>query len=107
MSDPHLNIFHAYRGATPSGGDADVVRDRQLEDNLTRALLITLQAVRGSTAQQPLLRALGVPDAATGRTRRQGLGQHPVRRASPRRAAWRRLWSAHVHADRFHAARSC
>lgn len=64
MSDPHLNIFHAYRGATSGGGDhAERARERQLEDNLTRALLITLQAVQGTAAQGPLLRALGAPDA--------------------------------------------
>ena len=59
MTDPHLNIFHAYRGPSAS----DVARDRQLEDNLTRALAITLQSVRATPAQAPLLQLLGVPNA--------------------------------------------
>ena len=54
MSDPHLNIFHAYRGSTRSE-DAAL---RQLEDNLTRALAITLDAARDTAIAQPVLDAL-------------------------------------------------
>src|SRR4051794_15891195 len=62
MSDPHLNLFQAYRGPVAS----DVARERQLEDNLTRALIALLHVVRMSPAQWPLLEVLGFPrgDAA-------------------------------------------
>lgn len=57
MSDPHTNIFHAYRGST-SSEEASV---RQLEDNFTRALVIILNHVRESGARMALLDALHVP----------------------------------------------
>ncbi len=57
MSDPHTNIFHAYRGPA-SSEDAS---ERQLEDNLTRSLVITLNHVRESSARRALLDALHVP----------------------------------------------
>lgn len=57
MSDPHTNIFHAYRGPASS----EEVSARQLEDNLTRALVITLNHVRESGARMALLDALHVP----------------------------------------------
>ena len=38
--DRHLNIFHAYR----QGGFEDADRERVLEDNVTRALIITLRS---------------------------------------------------------------
>lgn len=59
MQDPHLNVFHAYRGATYSE-DAEA---RQLEDNLTRSLVITLELIRESPARIPLLEALGINDS--------------------------------------------
>ncbi len=40
MADKHLNIFHAYR----HGSTADAEHEQVLEDNLTRALLITLRS---------------------------------------------------------------
>ncbi len=40
--DRHLNIFHAYR----HGNLRDSVRERVLEDNVTRALIITLRSSR-------------------------------------------------------------
>ena len=56
--DPHFNVFHAYRGAAPDAA----ARARQLEDNLTRALAITLAHVRGTDAAARLLSELGVPE---------------------------------------------
>ncbi|MBI5487036.1 MAG: hypothetical protein HY905_06860 [Deltaproteobacteria bacterium] len=58
MRDPHLNVFHAYRGP---GADPD--RPGQLEDNLTRALAAVLLRLRGSAAAEPILDALHVPRA--------------------------------------------
>lgn len=57
MNDPHLNIFHAYRGPTFS----EQAAIRQLEDNLTRALIVTLENVRNSPAHSVLLKVLGLP----------------------------------------------
>ncbi len=57
MSDPHTNIFHAYRGSASS----EEASERQLEDNFTRALVITLNHVRQSGARMALLDALQVP----------------------------------------------
>ncbi len=55
MSDPHFNIFHAYRGSNRS----EAAAYRQLEDNLTRALGITLRAIHGTSMQAALLERLG------------------------------------------------
>jgi hypothetical protein len=57
-SDPHFNIFHAYRGAAAD----DMARRRQIEDNLTRALGILLSHLqeRGEGLAAPILRELGV-----------------------------------------------
>lgn len=63
MQDPHLNVFHAYRGATSSEG-ASI---RQLEDNLTRSLIITLDLIRDSPARILLLKALGIDDSESGK----------------------------------------
>ena len=57
MNDPHLNIFHSYRGPSASEGTAT----RQLEDNLTRALIITLEKIRQSAARVEMLRSLRIP----------------------------------------------
>lgn len=54
--DLHLNVFHAYRGASQD----DVARERQLEDNLTRALAITITRLEGVEARATVLGALGV-----------------------------------------------
>jgi hypothetical protein len=59
MRDPHLNIFHAYRGPA----DSPETRYRQLEDNLTRALVVMLTTLRESPARLPILELLGVPSA--------------------------------------------
>ena len=56
QSDPHFNIFHAYRGSAPN----DTTRRRQLEDNLTRALGITLSHLSGSPLAERFLETLGV-----------------------------------------------
>jgi hypothetical protein len=61
LRDPHLNVFHAYRGP---GADAD--RQAQLEDNLTRALVVTLVRLRGTAAAGPILDALKVPRSGRG-----------------------------------------
>ena len=58
MADPHFNIFHAYRGPRESA-DAG---ERQLEDNLTRALIVTLNTIRNSKARFDVLRALQIPE---------------------------------------------
>jgi hypothetical protein len=58
VSDPHFNIFHAYRGPV----SFDEARERQLEDNLTRALIVTLSTVRNPEARRFLLDELGYPD---------------------------------------------
>jgi len=59
--DPHLNVFHAYRGAAID----DVARSTQLEDNLTRALAITLGSLNPGPALDALLDALHAPDEST------------------------------------------
>lgn len=58
MQDPHLNVFHAYRGTAYS----EDTSARQLEDNLTRSLVITLDLIRDSPARVPILEALGIDE---------------------------------------------
>jgi len=53
--DLHHNLFYSYRG--PNTDDAD--RDRQLENNLTKALINTLK-LGGESVWRPFLRELGV-----------------------------------------------
>jgi hypothetical protein len=53
--DLHQNLFYSYRG--PITDDAD--RDRQLENNLTKALINTLKLV-GETVWRPFLAELGL-----------------------------------------------
>lgn len=60
MNDPHLNIFHAYRGPSAS----EEAATRQLEDNLTRALIITLNTIQYSEARVEILRTLRIPEEA-------------------------------------------
>ena len=55
MSDPHFNIFNAYRGSA----SLESIRERQLEDNLTRALIITLNSLMHLQARNTLLATLG------------------------------------------------
>ncbi|MPZ22081.1 MAG: hypothetical protein GEU28_00710 [Dehalococcoidia bacterium] len=62
-ADPYFNIFNAYRGSSRRGEE---VVERQLEDNLTRALAITLSHTRGSEACTGLLRTLGVSEPGLG-----------------------------------------
>jgi hypothetical protein len=59
MQDPHLNVFHAYRGAAYS----ENASARQLEDNLTRSLVITLDLIRESPARMPIFEALGIDES--------------------------------------------
>jgi hypothetical protein len=56
--DLHRNIFYSYRG--PKGDTAD--RDRQLENNVTKALINTLD-LGGSAVYGPFLDWLGITDA--------------------------------------------
>ena len=57
LADPHFNIFHPYRGP---GTTSDSI-ERQLENNLTRALAICLARLDASAARTLLLEALGIP----------------------------------------------
>ena len=63
-----MNIFHAYRGQTRGAHGADeVAKTRELENNLTRALAITLSRLGPCEARSRLLETLGVPaDLVTG-----------------------------------------
>lgn len=54
--DLHHNLYYSYRGSATS--DAD--RDRQLENNLTKALLNTM-CLGGEAVWKPFLRELGIP----------------------------------------------
>ncbi len=56
--DLHHNLFYGYRG--PNTDDAD--RDRQLENNLTKALINTLK-LGGETVWRPFLAELGLAGA--------------------------------------------
>src|SRR4051812_44149151 len=56
--DLHQNLFYSYRG--PSLDEAD--RDRQLENNLTKALINTLSLGR-EAVWVPFLAELGLGDA--------------------------------------------
>lgn len=58
--EPHVNLFFAYRGPSPS----DEAATRQLEDNLTRALIVTLRTVQDRHARRALLRALSIDEDA-------------------------------------------
>jgi hypothetical protein len=55
--DLHHNLFYSYRGPNPD--DAD--RDRQLENNLTKALINTL-SLGGEAVWRPFLDELGISD---------------------------------------------
>jgi len=43
MSDPHKNIFYYYRGPS-SRENEEIVYDRQIEDNTTKALINCLES---------------------------------------------------------------
>jgi hypothetical protein len=57
--DLHHNLFYSYRG--PNIGEGD--RERQLENNVTKALINTLR-LGGKAVWQPFLARLGLPDAS-------------------------------------------
>ena len=59
--DLHHNLFYSYRGANTD----DVDRDRQLENNLTKALINTLK-LGGETVWRPFLAEFGVAGAPCG-----------------------------------------
>lgn len=56
--DLHHNLFYSYRGPNAEGADYD----RQLENNLTKALINTLR-LGGEDVWRPFLAKLGVADA--------------------------------------------
>jgi hypothetical protein len=56
--DLHHNIFYSYRGPNIDGAD----RDRQLENNLTKALINTL-CLGGEAVWRPFLAEFGLADA--------------------------------------------
>lgn len=57
--DLHHNIFYGYRGPISDDG----ARERQLENNVTKALVNTLR-LGGEPVWRPFLAELGVPDAS-------------------------------------------
>jgi len=56
------NVFFAYRGAAVS--DVELTQGRQLEDNLTRALVVTLEAISGTSHQCFVRDVCGAEDGA-------------------------------------------
>ncbi len=63
LADPHLNVFQPYRGPTAAGEP----NERQLENNLTRALAVCLTRLGPSKARTLLLQELGIlPERAEG-----------------------------------------
>lgn len=60
--DLHQNIFYSYRGPTADNAD----RDRQIENNLTKALINTL-SLGGESVWLPFLRDLALPVARDAR----------------------------------------
>lgn len=76
MHEPHLNIFHAYRGPTSS----EEAATRQLEDNLTRALMVTLDVTKNSPFAAAIFETLHLPAEAAFTPYRCGL---QVSRPSP------------------------
>ena len=56
--DLHHNLFYAYRGSNTDEAD----RDRQLENNLTKALINTLK-LGGESVWRPFLAKLGIAGA--------------------------------------------
>ena len=56
--DLHHNVFYSYRGPIT---DADA-RERQLENNLTKALVNTL-SLGGDAVCRAFLAEIGIPDA--------------------------------------------
>lgn len=57
--DLHHNLFYGYRGAISDEG----ARERQLENNVTKALINTLH-LGGEAVWRPFLAKIGVPGAA-------------------------------------------
>ena len=57
--DLHHNLFYGYRGPISDEG----ARERQLENNVTKALVNTLR-LGGEPVWRPFLAELGVPDAS-------------------------------------------
>jgi hypothetical protein len=60
--DLHHNLFYSYRGPTADNAD----RDRQIENNLTKALINTL-SLGGESVWQLFLSDLGLPVARDAR----------------------------------------
>ena len=56
LADPNFNIFHPYRGPTTR----DASNERQLENNLTRALAICLTQLGTCPARTLLLHEFGI-----------------------------------------------
>ncbi len=65
MRQPHRNLFYSYRGAVPDIHARDVVFERQLEDNTTKALINVLEHSNRMNVLRPFLKeVVGCPDVA-------------------------------------------
>ena len=92
--DKHLNVFYAYRGQQADGaGDRD---EAQLENNVTRALLITLQGLPGfaqkNVLQQWIDSQLPWRDDAGSNGQLEFMLQEGVKSVKPKLAGCDRVW---------------
>jgi len=81
MSNFHKNIFYYYRGAQNSNSN----RERQLEDNTTKALINTLQH-GGSEVRFHFLKWLGIekPENIQFELQKKTIGKGTIRRKKQR-----------------------
>jgi hypothetical protein len=60
MKQPHKNLFFSYRGARREVEETDLLVEKQLEDNVTKALIYVLENCDRDTVLTPFLRTVGI-----------------------------------------------
>jgi hypothetical protein len=60
MKQPHKNLFFSYRGARRETEETELLVEKQLEDNVTRALIYVLENCERDVVLAPFLRTVGL-----------------------------------------------